>query len=269
MDLSEKMLVEVERLQALRAQYVHWLATAPKGTIHFQANAHGWSWLFRAPGSKQPCYLSKKERPRAEALAQKRIYQARLLDIDQQIAAYRTCLKQLKGSNRAEKLLEQSEPIRSLVGQHLYYLPQDLSDWVQASYEKNPASPENLKVPTVTGEFVRSKSERAIYNLLRHANLPFRYECALELEHAKRTNYPDFTILNPNNGKTYYFEHFGMIDDPEYQRDFLNKLRTYLNNGIYPGVNLIMSFETKDMPIDEVYVNHLLSYYFGTAMLKR
>ena len=49
----------------------------------------------------------------------------------------------------------------------------------------------------------------------------------------------------------------------------MNKLRTYLNNGIYPGVNLIMSFETKDMPIDEVYVNHLLSYYFGTAMLKR
>lgn len=62
---------------------------------------------------------------------------------------------------------EQSEPIRSLVGQHLYYLPQDLSDWIQASYEKNPANPENLKVWTVTGEFVRSKAERAICSGMR------------------------------------------------------------------------------------------------------
>mgnify|MGYP004693914217 FL=1 len=46
-------------------------------------------------------------------------------------------------------------------------------------------------------------------------------------------------------------------------------MRTFLNNGIYPGVNLIMSFETKDTPIDEVYVNHLLEYYFGNVMEKR
>ena len=91
----------------------------------------------------------------------------------------------------------------------------------------------------------------------------------LELEHARRPNYPDFTILNPNNGKTYYYEHFGMMDDPNYQQDFLSKMRTFLNNGIYPGVNLIMSFETKDTPIDEVYVNHLLEYYFGNVMEKR
>lgn len=124
-------------------------------------------------------------------------------------------------------------------------------------------------MPTIAGEYVRSKSERAIYNLLRNANLPFRYECKLELEHARRPNYPDFTILNPNNGKTYYYEHFGMMDDPNYQQDFLSKMRTFLNNGIYPGVNLIMSFETKDTPIDEVYVNHLLEYYFGNVMKKR
>ena len=60
-----------------------------------------------------------------------------------------------------------------------------------------------------------------------------------------------------------------MMDDPNYQQDFLSKMRTFLNNGIYPGVNLIMSFETKYTPIDEVYVNHLLEYYFGNVMEKR
>ena len=54
-----------------------------------------------------------------------------------------------------------------------------------------------------------------------------------------------------------------MMDDEDYQQDFIKKMRTYLNNGIYPGVNLIMSFETQEMPLDEIYVQQLLEYYFG------
>ncbi len=269
MDLSEKMKYEIERLRSARAQYERWLETAPEGSLYFHNNERGSAWLYRAPGADKVSYLSKSEVNLAEKLALKRLYRARLKDIDQQIAAYTSCLKSLEKAHRAEHLLERSEALRVLTDHYLYYLPQDLAEWVNADYEKNPANPENLKVPTMAGEYVRSKSERAIYNLLRNANLPFRYECKLELEHARRPNYPDFTILNPNNGKTYYYEHFGMMDDPDYQQDFLSKMRTFLNNGIYPGVNLIMSFETKDTPIDEVYVNHLLEYYFGSVMEKR
>lgn len=269
MDLSEKMKYEIERLQHTRAQYERWLETAPEGSLYFHNNERGAAWLYRAPDSEKARYLSRTEVELAEKLALKRLYRARLKDIDQQIAAYSSCLKALEKAHRVEHLLERSEALRVLTAHYLYYLPQDLAEWVNADYEKNPANPENLKVPTIAGEYVRSKSERAIYNLLRNANLPFRYECKLELEHARRPNYPDFTILNPNNGKTYYYEHFGMMDDPNYQQDFLSKMRTFLNNGIYPGVNLIMSFETKDTPIDEVYVNHLLEYYFGNVMEKR
>ena len=269
MDLSEKMKYEIERLQSARVQYERWLETAPEGSIHFLSAEQRTSWMLYQPQEEQKIrYLSKHETEKAENLALKRLYTARLRDIDQQISAYTNCLKMLEKAHRAEKLLERSDSLRVLTGHRLYYLPQDLAEWVDADYEKNPSNPEHLKVPTMSGEFVRSKSERSIYNLLRNANLPFRYECKLELEHARRPNYPDFTILNPNNGKTYYYEHFGMMDDPDYQRDFLNKMRTYLNNGIYPGVNLIMSFETQEMPLDEVYVHHLLEYYFGDAIQK-
>ena len=57
------------------------------------------------------------------------------------------------------------------------------------------------------------------------------------------------------------------MDDEDYQQDFMKKMRTYLNNGIYPGINLIMSFETQEMPLDEVYVQHLLEYYFGKSSM--
>ncbi len=266
MDLSDKMQFEIDRLSGLREQYERWLENAPEGSIHFLGKEQGAAWLYRAPGDEKSKYLSKKEKELAEKLALKRFYRARLRDIDQQVAAYTRCVRALKKASRAERLLERSEPMRTLTGQHIYHLPKDLADWVEADYEKNPKNPETLKVPTVSGEFVRSKSERSIYNLLRNANLPFRYECKLELEHARKSNYPDFTILNPINGKIYYFEHFGMMDDPDYQQGFLKKMHSYLKNGIYPGVNLIMSFETKENPIDEVYVKSILEYYFGNAM---
>lgn len=267
MDLSEKMNFEIERLQRTRTQYEGWLETAPEGTIHFRANPQGWSWLYRAPGSKKPMYLSKKERKLAEALALKRVYRAKLKDIQQQIEAYERCLKSLKKIKRAEYILEHSKALRELTRPYLYDLPENLKAWVCADYEKNPINPEHLNVPTVSGEFVRSKSERSIYNLLRNAKLPFRYECRLELENARKPNYPDFTILDPKDGSIYYYEHFGMMDDEDYQQDFMKKMRTYLNNGIYPGINLIMSFETQEMPLDEVYVQHLLEYYFGKSSM--
>ena len=267
MDLSEKMKYEIERLQHTRAQYERWLESAPEGTIHFRANPQGWSWLYRAPGSKKPIYLSKKERKLAEALALKRVYRAKLKDIQQQIEAYERCLKSLKKIKRAEYILEHSKALRELTRPYLYDLPENLKAWVCADYEKNPINPEHLNVPTVSGEFVRSKSERSIYNLLRNAKLPFRYECRLELENARKPNYPDFTILDPKDGSIYYYEHFGMMDDEDYQQDFMKKMRTYLNNGIYPGINLIMSFETQEMPLDEVYVQHLLEYYFGKSSM--
>ena len=126
MDLSEKMNFEIERLQRTRAQYERWLETAPEGTIHFRANPQGWSWLYRAPGSKKPMYLSKKERKLAEALALKRVYRAKLKDIQQQIEAYERCLKSLKKIKRAEYILEHSKALRELTRPYLYDLPENL-----------------------------------------------------------------------------------------------------------------------------------------------
>ena len=46
-----------------------------------------------------------------------------------------------------------------------------------------------------------------------------------------------------------YWEHFGMIDNPEYFQKYMKKLEVYTQNEIYPGNQLIMTFETKEKPL--------------------
>ena len=97
--------------------------------------------------------------------------------------------------------------------------------------------------------------------LLFQAKIPYRYECQIILGNI--ILYPDFTIRHPRTGKLYYWEHFGQMDNPEYNKKANNKLQTYISNGIIPTINLITTFETIDNPLTSNYVNELIEYYFS------
>jgi len=36
--------------------------------------------------------------------------------------------------------------------------------------------------------------------------------------------YPDFVIADDDSGETYYWEHLGMMSDPEYRKRWSSKL---------------------------------------------
>ena len=57
------------------------------------------------------------------------------------------------------------------------------------------------------------------------------------------------------------FEHFGMMDDPEYSGKVIMKLQTYARNHIYPGKQLLMSFETSKTPLDISYIEKMLNEF--------
>lgn len=104
-----------------------------------------------------------------------------------------------------------------------------LSNGLPASYERNPLHPEQLLHKTVSGERVRSKSEAIIAMLLHLNAIPYRYECALSLGGV--TLFPDFTIRHPVTGVLYYWEHFGLMDDPAYAKNAGSKLSLYAETG--------------------------------------
>jgi len=139
-------------------------------------------------------------------------------------------------------------------------LSQELNEWMNASYIRNTKYPERLIYKSSSGNFLRSKSESIIDMLLHINKIPFRYECALQLEEI--TYFPDFTIRHPVTGKTYYWEHFGLMNNPDYCKRAFSKLENYALHGIIPSIQLITTFETIETPLSVDTVQILISRYF-------
>lgn len=51
--------------------------------------------------------------------------------------------------------------------------------------------------------------------------------------------------------KEMYWEHLGMMDDSNYVENALQKIALYEQNGIFPGKNLILTYETGKNPINQ------------------
>ena len=143
-----------------------------------------------------------------------------------------------------------------------YFKPesQELTEWMNSPYDTNPKYPEQLIHKTASGRNVRSKSEAIIDAVLYTNRIPFRYECALNL--ADYIIYPDFTIRHPKTGQLYYWEHFGLMDNPAYAKNACSKLHLYVSHDIIPSVHLIATYETKNNPLDYKYVLNLIKHHF-------
>lgn len=116
---------------------------------------------------------------------------------------------------------------------------------------------------TKGGEKVRSKSELIIADKLFDAGVPYSYELATVLGDAigmMRVS-PDFTVLNKRTGKIYYWEHFGMMDNKEYTDETLYKLENYASCGVFPGKNLITTFESSVHPLNTEYIDRVIKEY--------
>jgi ATP-dependent exoDNAse (exonuclease V) alpha subunit len=85
---------------------------------------------------------------------------------------------------------------------------------------------------TLKGEMVRSKSELTIADRLTSNKVEYLYEHPLTI--AGQTRYPDFFIEDEESGKKIYWEHCGMLLDPEYKARWERKLAWYRKNGILP-----------------------------------
>ena len=70
--------------------------------------------------------------------------------------------------------------------------------------------------------------------------------------------YPDFTCLNVRTRKEFVWEHFGMIDVPEYCQNMASKMELYLQNGFCMGKNFVMTTETHDRPLNSMMVEKML-----------
>lgn len=243
-----------QEIQELQKQ----LKALPDGKLICTKNGKYAKWYISKDGKYS--YIPKEQKSFAEQLALKAYLIHHIQDLKNERDAINAYLKKYDPSHlRVHDLLSKQsyQPILSTLFKPL---SRELREWSKEAYERNTSHPENLIHKSISGNVLRSKSEAMIDMLLYRAKLPYRYECYLNL--GGTSFYPDFTIRHPSNGDTYYWEHFGMMDNPFYVQKYLRKMQIYLENGIIPDINLITTFETRDHPLTLDKVQKEISNYF-------
>ena len=135
--------------------------------------------------------------------------------------------------------------------------------WKELSWTEHPQLGGEPSHPTLAGHMVRSKSETMIDNGLFAHGLAVHYEKPLYLNSQKTPWFPDFTILHPITLREVYWEHLGRMDDPLYADKNCAKIMEFMRNGILPGENLIITYETDSHPLLSTDIEMVISHYFG------
>lgn len=119
---------------------------------------------------------------------------------------------------------------------------------------------DNLIHMTARGLKVRSKSELLIASALEERRLLFKYEPEIKAE----SNYvfrPDFVVLRPGDMKEIYWEHFGLMNDPVYEKRTMEKLVRYQQEGLCLWDNLIISFDSDRGSFNMQTINRIIDMF--------
>ncbi|MBR2403426.1 MAG: ATPase [Lachnospiraceae bacterium] len=257
--LYQRILSEHQRLEEQIHAIRHQLKDFPNENLICTRDGKYQKW-YQSNGHTQS-YIPKKNRQLAEQLALKKYLSLLAEDLSHEKRALDFYLRHHRqGTNQADALLLNDSEYQKLLLPLFTPLYKELSDWQNSDFSTNPKYPEQLSIKTSSGHFVRSKSEALIDMALFTHRIPFRYECALVL--GDNTFYPDFTIRHPHTGDTYYWEHFGLMDNPTYCRNVSFKLQQYSLNGIIPSIHLITTYETKENPLSSEVIEKIIDHYF-------
>ena len=245
-------------LESLISKSAAWMEGAPSGSLKVCCS-RGCPSFILTPGKKR---LSKRRDAVLIRNLATKDYYSKLIKVAEKELAAIDVLLYFEENEAVPMVYESLHPERQkLVKQVENTRAQILEHWMKL--EDVPSEPRSgsYYIPTERGELVRSKNEYLIANALFHAGIPYKYEYPFEAVNGK-TIHPDFYVINPSTGQTYYWEHFGMMDNPEYvMNSFMYKIRLYSLCGIMLGKNLIATFSGGDYTIDRNTIDTAIKTY--------
>lgn len=275
-ELLEKKMKDYDKLIE---QIENWLRAAPEGKLRIVRKAKTDQYYLRKdPKNFSGVYLKKCESQLVRNLAQKDYFRKLLPELimsrrgikkaaafyrpDKEISVYETLPETRKKlvspvsiSDEDYAVLwkqKKQQEAELLRGRKASFSVGD--DLCSGQNKKQNNNDGNLQhtVPnqenaifTENGEIVRSKSEKIIADKLKLMGVCYLYEPALDLSGYGYVK-PDFIVLNIRTRKEYYWEHLGMMEQTEYCEKAIKKIELYEKNGIYPGKQLILTFETNE-----------------------
>lgn len=239
------------------------LSKVPDGKIHI-VNSGGrvQYYLRKSPQEKSGMYLSKSDKQQIRLYLQKSYDEKVLKILEKEIKILEQFVRLFSGLDEALQKVYESYPDKS----KQFLQPIDMSDllyeqiWLNTPYTGKTLPEYSPGFITDNGEHVRSKSELNIANALLKEKIPYKYECPLKVDRFTII-YPDFTILNPRTRKVFYWEHRGMMDDRDYAKHTVKRIKEYQAAGFYLGDSLLLTEETAAIPLGTAEITQIIHHY--------
>lgn len=256
--LKAMLLEEQKHLEEILKKTSNQLVHAPEGNLRISVD-NGKARYYCIKG-KSETYISKKESGLAENLANK----SYLTSVTKKAEVK---LKQIKrllynySDNEIEEIYESLHHERQkLISPIEPTYHQLLENWLNEPYAKKSFQEGTTVILSNRGERVRSKSEKILADYFDSVGVSYLYEKPLYLK-GYGVVYPDFTFYSKKLRNEIYWEHEGMMDKPEYAETAIKKINTYIENGIYPGERLILTYETEQDVLSTNIVRAMVKKY--------
>ena len=265
MDTIKILEIQLSKLEKAIAKLKKSILMAPQGNVVCR-KTRGITRFFKVNTKQSTEYLGMDKVDAIRALAQKRYDNTLLEALKEEEDILSDAFIRLSKSKSRKKLEKFPNELKPYVRLDSFTDESYIQNWID-SFKHYP-SPEYSKYKepfqTRKGEIVNSKSEVIIADRLYALGIHYHYEKPLELNEGATHRKPDFTILHPYTLETYYWEHFGLMDNEEYRNQAKAKIELYALNGIIQGKNFMTTFETSLSPLNIWYVDKLINEYFKT-----
>ena len=248
----------LEKLKEALGMFEAEVEKAPRGSLKIVCKKSCTQFYYRkSPEDKEGKYIPKKERGLVKKLAGKKYAEKSLVWLRKQVQL----VEKILADNCEKELLQVYEilPIAARVYVEPVLISPDLlaQKWLSVEYERLPFDRTETQFFTSRDEQMRSKSEIMIAEALYNAGVPYRYEFPLNIK-GRGSFHPDFLCLNKRTGQEVIWEHFGLMDKPEYAANVMGKIAVYAQNGYVLGRNFIYTMESTAMPLNSKLVKLLI-----------
>ena len=218
-------------------------------------------YIIKESGETNGTYLPRKDIRKASLIAQRDYNKEAVAILKRQLATINKFLTAYHPEelNNAYILLH---PGRKTLVTPVREPDEDfIANWLRHPYTHKPFEINAPEYYTTSNIRVRSKSEVIIADALTRANIPYRYEYPTSLK-GWGTLYPDFTCLNTTSREEIIWEHFGLMGDPDYTENAIQKISHYAASGYILGKNLIVTFESGNTPLSVKQVQAYIKFFF-------
>ncbi len=259
--IRKYLLERKEYLEKLIKRKESDVKKAPEGFLRISRGVNKDQYFWRTdPKDKNGKYIPRKKDELAALLAQK----------DYDIKVISSAKKELKIVEKYNEYMENNgidfiykklnSPRKKLVKPIELPIEEFVENWKKREYEPKGFDKTEAEFYSNKGVRVRSKSELMIANMLEYLNIPYIYEYPYYLK-GLGTVHADFTCLNVRTRTVYVWEHFGMMDSIAYANKNTYKINVYGQNGFFAGINMIMTFETSQIPANSNIIKAIIEQY--------